>query len=209
MKMKMKFMLPAAVGAAMSLGCAVHADTYEPYRPSESLSALDRRFTIDAALSDMTEIRFGWLAEKKANSEAVRRFGRQMRMEHAMSLDDLRTLAGMRGQELPDLMIDPKYRDDYKRLEGLSGADFDTAFIAQQIQQHSNAVALFRDEADNGLNSDVSNFATRHMSDINMHLSLIQALQANPAGAYRLSTGGWASDWKHMDSMSASSSSTK
>jgi putative membrane protein len=61
----------------------------------------------------------------------------------------------------------------------LSGAAFDKAYLADQIQAHQATIAQFQTETTNGNFGDIKTFATNQLPILNMHLSMAQSLQAS------------------------------
>lgn len=72
-----------------------------------------------------------------------------------------------------------------ERLQGLSGADFDRAFIQQMVSDHKSAVADFQRAASSGSDSDVRRFAQQTLPGLQEHLQQAQTLSGRLGGRSR------------------------
>ena len=61
-------------------------------------------------------------------------------------------------------------------LRGLQGADFDQLYVVQQIKSHKEAVAIYRDYARHGDNSNLRAYAAQLLPTLGMHLRDAQDL---------------------------------
>lgn len=109
--------------------------------------------TVDPKLDDPTivaifdaantyDIETGSLAATKAKSSAVREFGAMIARDHAMVRQQGRDLAkslGVTPTPPKDFALAKAHADAMKTLRGLSGSDFDRAFLQHEVDFH-NAV---------------------------------------------------------------------
>jgi putative membrane protein len=58
-------------------------------------------------------------------------------------------------------------------------SDSDDEYITSQIKAHQDAIALFKDEAASGSDSDLRTFAQKTMPALQHHLTALQALQSS------------------------------
>lgn len=72
-----------------------------------------------------------------------------------------------------------------KKLEGLSGAEFDRAYMTHMVEAHEKSVELFNETAVSA-QGDVQNFARKTLPTLKTHLSdaeeLVRSLNSAAAG---------------------------
>ena len=147
-------------------------------------NAADRNFARAAAGGGMAEVEFGKLAEQRAGSEALKDFGRRMVEDHGKANDKLEGLAKDDGIPLPD-KIDPEHAAMHDRLAGLSGAEFDRAYLAGQLADHQKTAQLLEYEIGSGQDADLKSFASEALPIVLQHLRMAQDIQAEMAGEPR------------------------
>jgi putative membrane protein len=97
--------------------------------------------------------------------------------DHGKANDELKTIAASKGVTLPTT-LDAKHQAMYDKLNALSGADFDKAYISMMVTAHKKDDALFTNEASNGTDADVKAFASKTDMVVKDHLSMIESIQA-------------------------------
>lgn len=158
MKQTRRFVL---VGAALGLAaCAGQG--------SPSLAAADNNFVMQAAAGGVGEVSLGELAERKTSNPAVRQFARHMIDEHTTANRELIALAGRKGVT-PPTTLDPGRVNVNRQLSELGGADFDRQYMAQQVQDHELQAALFRQQAQSGIDPELRAYAAKHLPAVEGH----------------------------------------
>jgi putative membrane protein len=114
--------------------------------PAHAQSDDDKKFLAKAAQSDVNEIKLSQLAQQKASNPAVKVFAEKMVTEHKKMSASMKPFATSWGLTAPT-DLDDDHKDEYKKLSGLSGADFDKEYMDQMVSDHSKALDLFTDEA--------------------------------------------------------------
>jgi putative membrane protein len=133
-------------------------------------------FMMKAAQMDLAEIALGNLAVSKAQSEDVRRYGQMMVDDHTRTSQELATLAAGENVTLPTTM-DNKHQAAMNKLSGLSGAEFDRAFMKQMVKDHEAAVKLYQKQANqtNG-DAEVTAFAAKTLPALQSHLQMARSM---------------------------------
>jgi len=106
----------------------------------------DKKFLATAAQSDVNEIKLSQLAEQKATNPAVKAFAKKMVAEHTKMSNSMKPFAESWGLT-PPTDLDDDHKQEYSKLNGLSGADFDKEYIDQMVTDHTKALDLFTHEA--------------------------------------------------------------
>src|SRR5690349_14785651 len=123
------------------------------------LSAADHKFVTDAAEGGMAEVQLGQLAVSKATNPDVKNFGQKMVDDHSKANDQLKSTATGEGVTLP-ASIGSKNQAIYDRLNKLSGAAFDKAYVQQMVKDHEMDVKEFERESQSGGDAALKTFAT-------------------------------------------------
>jgi putative membrane protein len=170
MKTHLPYLTLIACLTAFSLASA-------PTRAADTVSAGDKTFVMKAAQGGMTEVQLGQLAADKATSQDVKDFGSKMVTDHGKANDELKSIAGSKGITLPD-KLDAKHQAMVDKMNGLSGAAFDKAYVDAMVGAHKKDNALFTQEASSGQDADIKAFAAKTDETVKMHLSMIQDIQS-------------------------------
>jgi putative membrane protein len=135
----------------------------------------DKKFVKDAALGGMTEVELGKLASQKASSDEVKQFGTKMVDDHTKANSELKEVASKSSIEVPDA-LDSKHQSRIDKLAKLSGADFDKAYVKDQVKDHEQTVSEFQKEAQNGADANVRQFASKTLPTLQEHTEMVKGL---------------------------------
>jgi len=142
-----------------------------------TLNQNDRDFISKVSRANKTEIAFGQLAVTKARDSSVMAFAQQMVTEHTNAQNELKNLAdNYSGVTMTD-SIDQQHQQLKTQLSGMSGATFDSAYIASQVTDHQNALSVFNTEISSGSHAQVKAYATKYKPHIQEHLDMADSLQ--------------------------------
>jgi len=81
----------------------------------------------------------------------------------------LKQIAGEKGIVVSQ-QLSAKDKMTKDRLSKLSGEQFDKAYMADMVKDHTQDVADFQKEANSGADSDVKNFAAKTLPTLQDHL---------------------------------------
>ncbi len=118
--------------------------------------------------------------------------------DHTQANDQLKQIAAQKGMTLPT-SLSAKDAATKARLEKLSGKDFDRAYMRDMVKDHTKDVNEFQNEANNGKDPDIKNFASETAPKLQEHLSMAQQVagQAGSAsGSSSIGSGGSMSNTK-------------
>jgi len=148
----------------------------DPGPGAESPDELDDAgFAREAAYAGNAEIALGHLAEGRAASHDVRAFARQMVADHTAVANRLKAIARREHMRLP-AGLDPTDQQTRVALTNDEGAAFDRAYIESQIEAHERAVELFEDEAREGPDPAIKQFAADALPTLQHHLAMARTL---------------------------------
>ncbi|AUW60057.1 hypothetical protein C1T17_03610 [Sphingobium sp. SCG-1] len=103
-----------------------------------------------AGASDKYEIQSSELALGKSKSTAVKQFAQMMIDNHNKTTQTLVKAASSAGITPPPPQLMPAQTKMIEQLQGLSGTQFDAAYVKQQRQAHDMALALHRNYSKEG-----------------------------------------------------------
>jgi putative membrane protein len=150
--------------------CAQQAAAPAPATPAPLTS--DQQFVDRAALGTASEVQLGQLARTRAASPAVRTFGNRIIADHRQAHAQLSSLERRIGL-LPASSPPPR-----SQLAALFGADFDRQFIADQVKNHQEAIALYEAEAQRGQDPRLRRYASETLPMLYRNLQQAQAIAA-------------------------------
>jgi putative membrane protein len=132
-----KLVCTVALGCAgMMLSVAAHA----------AVTDQDKSFLAKASQGDINEIKLSELAEAKATNPQVKAFAHKMVIEHKALEMKMKPFADAWGIAPPS-GPDSDHQDEWNKLNGLSGAEFDKEYIGVMDRDHHEALDLFTEEA--------------------------------------------------------------
>ncbi|MBF6991765.1 MULTISPECIES: DUF4142 domain-containing protein [Cupriavidus] len=161
---------------ALLLATGAHAAPLSDKPGTAMAPDKDALFLRDAAEAGALEIEASKLAQTRASGEAVKTFAAQMIRDHQAADEKLRQLARKLGIQLPASPPEVK-KQELEKLGRLSGGAFDSAYARQfGVDAHQEAVALFRNAADEAKDDSVKAFARQTLPTLNHHLEMARQL---------------------------------
>lgn len=136
---------------------------------------MDKAFVQKALQGGMAEVELGKLAEQKGASADVRQFGQKMVEDHTRLGSQMKQVAqniGVRGPH----GLSKKDQKLVAKLESLSGAQFDDAYIQVMVKDHKKDLSDFRQEVGNTQNNSLRQVAEQGAKVIDGHLQLIDQI---------------------------------
>ena len=140
-------------------------------------SAAGSNFWNEAAAGGMAEVELGKLASTKSQNASVKQFAQMMVTDHTKGNDELKSLAMKKNVVLPTAP-DAAHQAVKHKLEGMSGADFDRAYVEAMVKDHEATVQLFESQAQGGADADAKAFATKTLPTLQKHLDMIKDIQS-------------------------------
>ena len=158
------------MNVAMDNGVA--ADTAAP----SPLTA--QGFANAAAASDKFEIESSKLAATASQSAPLKSFATKMISAHEESTAKLKnTLAGMSPAVTPDDTLNAEQQASLDGLKAKTGADFDSAYKAAQIDAHQKALDALNNYAASGDADALKTFAKGLTPTVAAHLNMAKGLK--------------------------------
>ena len=150
---------------------------------AQQLSAQD--FVNQAAVANMFEIQSSKLVlgklkggkRGKGGNDAVRDFAQRMIKDHTQAGKQLQaTLKQAKLKITPPKKLDAAHRQLMQQLKSDKSGQVAGDYANMQLQAHQEAVALFRNYAQNGDNAQLKQFAQQTLPTLQEHLQMAQQL---------------------------------
>jgi len=144
---------------------------------SANANAAGDPFLTEAASGGMAEVELGKIASSKAQNAEVKKFAEMMVTDHTKGNDELKALAVKKNVTVPATPM-AKHQAVIQKLQGLSGAEFDKAYVDDMLEDHEKDVAEFEKQSTSNPDADVKAFAAKMLPTLKKHLEAIKALHA-------------------------------
>lgn len=142
--------------------------------PSEQ----DKHWVHDAIEGGNGEVELGHLAQRKGNSDDVRRFGQHMVEDHTKLGMQVKAVAAKTGVNAPSGTAAGAMATKAE-LEVLSGDAFDKAYIKAMVKDHRDDLEAFQKEADGGTNPQIREAAKKGAQVVQSHLQMAEQIARN------------------------------
>lgn len=164
------------IGSVLVLALAAAALAQQA---DESAQATDTLFISAASQSNVYEIGAARLAVENAQSQEVTELAQMIIDDHTKATSELLTVAeGLDATPIADPSGGQQLMLNY--LGTLSGAEFDSAYLEQQVVAHEEAIGLFEIASTMAQDEPLKTFATETLPALEEHLQMAQeAMQAS------------------------------
>lgn len=171
-----------SLSGALALGAGPLAAQDAQHSTAKSAGG-DAAFVREAATAGIAEVELGQLGVQRATSSDVKSYAQMVVEDHGKANEELKSLASRKQLAVPE---QPKsyQKAEKARLEKLSGAAFDDAFMKTMAADHEKAVSLFSKQAASGSDSELKDWAQKTLPTLKEHLTKAQELaHGRPAKA--------------------------
>jgi putative membrane protein len=165
----------------LSLGVLIPLASADDRRDDKKTTG-DAHFVKEASGAGLAEVNFGMLASRLARDPLVRGFAQRMVADHRQANSQLLAMANQKGWKLAPEM-GREHQDLYKKLSGMSGNDFDHAYMQSQLKDHEKAVSLFEDASKNCEDAHLKAWATRTLPTLRSHLKTVREWEKEHGGS--------------------------
>jgi putative membrane protein len=136
----------------------------------------DPVFLLNAASSNMLEIKAGQMASQKATNADVRKYAQMMVSHHTKSTQELKAVATPLGVTMPQTMM-PVHQALADRLMNKTGKDFDEAYMDVMEAAHKMDIAMFEVKSKAAETPTVQQFATKTLPMLRSHHTMADGLE--------------------------------
>ncbi|MDQ6873404.1 MAG: DUF4142 domain-containing protein [Gemmatimonadota bacterium] len=129
---------------------------------------------------DSAEVVIGQYARAHAKDPQVRAYAKLLVDDHGKGLREVRALAkklSITPQRPADDTVSQETAHTLQHLAMLKGRDFDTAFVAHEIEDHKTDIADAQKAAAAAQNPDVKQLVEKSLPELQKHLDRAEALE--------------------------------
>lgn len=136
---------------------------------------VDSAFLTEAMKGDNSEVALGKIAQSKGASQGVKDLGNMLVTDHGAHKTEVAGIAQQNGVAVTDDIMDEAKTLETK-LNGLSGAAFDKAFVDAAVEDHQKDIAKYEAQAKSA-DSTTAALANKTLPTLRKHLESAQKLQ--------------------------------
>ncbi len=163
-----RLMARAAGGLVITLGAGLNTIQAQQV-------GTDQQLVAQVAAGNVLEVRLGQTAHNKATNFAVREFGQRMVNEHS-SLQK-QWMDGARKSGIPfKADLSPSQVQEFERLNQLSGAEFDRAYMDAMVLGHRTKLSSLQSERNASHSSGIRQLIESTLPIIQQHLTQAQQI---------------------------------
>ncbi|WP_437598135.1 DUF4142 domain-containing protein [Sorangium sp. So ce590] len=145
------------------------------------LSKSDREFIEKAGQGGLLEVRLGQLAQQRAASPEVKRFGQRMIDDHSAANKRLAQLAQQKGVLVPQA-LDQEHRENVDKLSKKTGTEFDRAYMSAMVDDHEHDVEKFEKASKEAKDAELKAFAAATLPQLREHLAQAKQIHGKVKG---------------------------
>jgi putative membrane protein len=136
----------------------------------------DRTFVQKATVAGMLEIKTAKAALERNLTADERAFAQRVVDDHTAANKELAKIAKDKNYTPPKELTADKL-EELNDLQAVKDSDFNESFLEQQIDCHKDAIDLFEDQAEDGTDVDLKNFASKTLPKLKQHLETAKKLE--------------------------------
>lgn len=136
-------------------------------------SYADQAFLQDTMQDDDAQVAMSQLAQQNSSSPDVKQFGQQMVKVHTELNDQLMPAVKQLNVSAPK-GPSKKEKKQIDKLQALSGADFDTAYIQQMAKEQQHDLKQFKAEADGAQGAGLQQVAKADLPVLTQHYQILE-----------------------------------
>jgi putative membrane protein len=184
----MEFIRTAALAGLLALGTATAfaqqvpavppAPAQPPAAPANAgaLSPADRRFLERTARGSAYELAIAQLATQKATRDDIKQYAQKLITDHDALNATLQQTAQAKGVTLPTA-LNKRQQTELQRLQGLSGADFDRAYLTDASRVNAGNRQSLQHEVSTTQDPQIRQLAMQFQSADQQHEAMAQSLR--------------------------------
>jgi putative membrane protein len=143
---------------------------------SKAMSVTPTSFASQAAIIGKAEIELGQLALKNTNDAGVRKYAERMVKDHSAADKKLKAIAAKENLPLPQ-SLDQEHESLKRKLQGMTGEQFDREYVKAMAKGHDKAVALFESASQQPqMPADLKQFAVSTLPTLEEHQKMAHSL---------------------------------
>lgn len=150
----------------------------------------DAAIVREVSTRNLLELRLADMARKKTANASVKSFAEQMRTDHLEMNKQITGLVGQNGQPFKTGLgnVDAEL-EEVRRLDKMSGNQFDQEFMASMIRHHQDNVSYFQSTANSAQSNQVRTLLVNGLPVLRQHLNLATQVGRQVGATPQVATG--------------------
>jgi len=140
-------------------------------RAAEDEKLDDAGFVKKVTAAGMGEVKAAEMALQKASDAKVKSFAQRIIDDHQKANKELEELASRKGW-MVSKTVDEKCQKELDKLASVTAQSFDRIYMEGQIKGHEEAIKCHENEAKNGQDADLKNWASKTLPTLKEHLEM-------------------------------------
>jgi putative membrane protein len=128
-------------------------------------------FIKDAAQGGQAEVQMGQMAAQKAQNDQVKQFAQHLQQDHSQANQELTQIAQKLGVNVPS-QPDRKETRTSEKLQDMTGANFDKAFIEHAIKDHQKDITKYEKALQDVQDPGLKAFIQKSLPTLHKHLQM-------------------------------------
>lgn len=145
-------------------------------QPSDARESSDNAFVRKAAAGGHAEVELANLAMQKSSSDVVKQLAQRIESDHKKANAELMAIATSKNLNVDSKPM-PEHTKTKARVEKLSGAQFDRAYLDTMVKDHQKTIEDFEQQARAGSDAELKAFASKTLPDLKEHLKMTMDAQ--------------------------------
>ena len=116
-------------------------------------------------------------ALKRTLTADEKSFTQQLITDHTKVNSELAAIAKRKGVSLLS-SVPAEEQEKLTKMSAVKDKDFNETYLEHQISCHKKAIDLFEDQAEDGKDPDLKEFASKTLPNLKMHLETAKRLEA-------------------------------
>lgn len=153
-------------------------ETMPEHQQQHKVTHKGSSFIKEAAEGNLAEVELGQMAQQKTQNPQVKQFAERMVQDHTQANQQLQTLAQTGGVKFP---TEPsrKHRKEMKRLEKMTGTEFDQHYARYMLEDHSKDIKNYSKAAQSIEDPTVKQYAQTTLPKLEQHLQHARQMAQN------------------------------
>jgi putative membrane protein len=154
---------------------------------SASIPQSQKQFLDRMAKDSEGEVQVAKMVESKTSNQQVKDFTQKLISDHEQLDQQMQSTMSQLGISMPQNAMTPSEKQLKTRLQSLSGAQFDQAFVAAQVKDHQKDVREVKQHLQSASNPQVKGLLQSALPVLQQHLQMAQQLQSQLGGSQQAS----------------------
>jgi putative membrane protein len=149
---------------------------------SSKISQPEKQFLDHMAKDSQGEVQLAQMAESRASNQQVKDYAKKLVQDHQNLNQQMQSFMSQNSMSMPQPMT-AEQQQMKSRLQGLSGSQFDKAFIDGAVEGHQKDVSAVQQHIQTAQDDQVKQLLEKALPVLQQHLQMAKQLQSQLGGS--------------------------